>query len=403
MKWAIGATALAALAIVLLAAAPRWIESRLNRVARTPTSPPSAAAARLHRQLVIVDLHSDLLLWARDPLVRSSHGHTDLPRLQEGNVALQVFAVVTKTPAGQNHHRNEADSDLISPLAVLQRWPAATWGSLTERALYQANRLHRAAARSQGRLVVVTSARDLERFLARRRAGEDVTAAVLALEGLHALEGQLANLDALYAAGFRIMGLTHFFDNEFAGSAHGVGKGGLTPLGRRAVRHMEQLGILVDLAHASPATIDDVLAMATRPVIVSHSGVQATCPGPRNLSDDQLRGIAATGGVVGIGFWHGAVCEPAVSAVVRAIRHAVDVAGIDHVALGSDFDGSTTVPFDAAGLPQLTQALLDAGFGAHEVRKIMGENVLRLFSRHLGVPEPAPDDAAGGSAAAERP
>lgn len=81
MKWAIGATALAALAIVLLAAAPRWIESRLNRVARTPTSPPSAAAARLHRQMVIVDLHSDLLLWARDPLVRSSHGHTDLPRL----------------------------------------------------------------------------------------------------------------------------------------------------------------------------------------------------------------------------------------------------------------------------------------------------------------------------------
>jgi hypothetical protein len=103
-------------------------------------------------------------------------------------------------------------------------------------------------------------------------------AALLATEGLHAIEGDLRNVDTLHAAGFRMLGLTHFFDNEVAGSAHGVAKGGLTPLGRAVVRRMEALGILVDVAHASPRAVDDVLAMATRPVLVSHGGVQAPAP-----------------------------------------------------------------------------------------------------------------------------
>jgi microsomal dipeptidase-like Zn-dependent dipeptidase len=164
-----------------------------------------------------------------------------------------------------------------------------------------------------------------------------------------------------------------------AGSAHGVAHGGLTPLGRQVVRRAESLGMLIDVAHASPRAVDDVLAMAARPVVVSHTGVRATCAGPRNLTDDQLRRVAATGGVVGIGYWDGAVCTIGPASTARAVAHAVRVAGVDHVALGSDFDGATTAPFDAAGLAQVTQALLDVGLTPAEIAQVMGGNVLRLL------------------------
>ena len=123
--------------------------------------------------------------------------------------------------------------------------------------------------------------------------------------------------------------------------------------------------------------------MATKPVVVSHGGVQGTCPGPRTLSDDQLRGIARTGGVVGIGFFQGAVCGNDVASIVRAIRYAVRVAGADHVALGSDWDGSITAPFDAEGLPVITEALLDSGMPVGTIKKVLGENAFRVLSETL--------------------
>jgi membrane dipeptidase len=208
-------------------------------------------------------------------------------------------------------------------------------------------------------------------------------AAVLATEGLHPLEGQLTNVDRLYDAGFRITGLTHFFDNEVGGSAHGVEKAGLTPFGRQVVAKLEAKGMLIDLAHASKPVIEDVLAMAKRPVLVSHTGVAGTCPGPRNLTDAHLKRIAATGGVVGIGYWEGAVCAPSVPAIVKAIRYAVDQVGVAHVALGSDFNGATRTPFDVTGLPQLTEGLQKAGFSADDIRAIMGGNVQRLLQQSL--------------------
>jgi microsomal dipeptidase-like Zn-dependent dipeptidase len=208
-------------------------------------------------------------------------------------------------------------------------------------------------------------------------------AAVLATEGLHPLEGKLENVDVLYDAGFRIAGLTHFFDNEVGGSAHGMEKGGLTPFGREVVTKLEAKGMLIDLAHASKPLIDDVLAVAKRPVLVSHTGVAGTCPGPRNLTDAHLQRIAATGGVVGIGYWDGAVCQPTVPSIVKAIRYAVDTIGVAHVALGSDFNGATRTPFDVTGLPQLTQGLVQAGFSADDIRAIMGGNVQRLLLQSL--------------------
>jgi len=343
----------------------------------------SEAARRLHARLLVADLHADTLLWRRDPLERSGRGHVDVPRLLEGNVALQAFTVVTKTPRHLNIESNDDRSDDVTLLAMAQRWPPATWFSLTERARYQARRLERAAAGSGGRLTVVRDRAALAAYLQRRRAEPAITAGFLGLEGAHALEGDLANLDLLFGDGFRMVGLVHFFDNEFAGSAHGVTKGGLTAKGRDLVARLEERRMLVDLAHASPRTIRDTLAIATRPVVVSHTGVTGTCDNVRNLDDDALRGVARTGGLVGIGYWETAVCGTDGRAVARAIRHATAVAGIDHVGLGSDFDGAVAQPFDTAGLAEITDALLADGFTEGQVEQVMGGNEFRLLSEAL--------------------
>ena len=370
-----GGTVLFLLLIIGFGAGPGFVESRLNRVGNSAAREPQSQS-ELHSKLQIADLHADSLLWDRDLLRRGSRGHVDVPRLIEGNVAVQAFTVVTKVPS------KDGKTDRITQLAMLQRWPAATWSSLRERALYQASRLHEFAEESSGRLVVIRSQKDLGTFLERRAAHPQRVAAFLGLEGAHALEGNVKNLDDLYDAGYRMIGIAHFFDNEFGGSSYGANRG-LTPLGRELIREMEQRRIIVDLAHASPKTIDDVLAMATRPVLVSHTGVQGTCKGARNLSDEHLRKIAANGGIIGIGFWPGAVCGNDVQSIVRAIRHVVRVTGVSHAALGSDFDGDTTVPFDAAGLAQLTAALQAGGFTETEIRQIMGENALRFLAANL--------------------
>jgi microsomal dipeptidase-like Zn-dependent dipeptidase len=384
--WTVSAAAVA-LALVL-AVVPGIVEARFNRVTAQTARRPSARAEALHRRLTIVDLHADSLLWGRDLLERGGRGHVDVPRLLEGNVAVQGFTVVTKTPRRLNVQRND-DSDDVTRLAIASRWPVATWGSLRERALYQARRLRRMADQSGGRLVLVTDGAELERFLAARASGRPAVAGFLGLEGAQSLEGDLANLDVLADAGYRMIGLAHFFDTEWAGSAHGVRKGGLTPAGRDLVRRMEARGVLLDLAHASPAAIAEALGVARRPVVVSHTGVKGTCDNIRNLSDGELRGVAATGGVVGIGFWggaaDGAVCGTEPADIARAVRHAVEFAGADHVGLGSDWDGAVAVPFDASRVVELTDALLAAGLSEDVIARVMGGNALRVLGG-MGVP-----------------
>jgi microsomal dipeptidase-like Zn-dependent dipeptidase len=366
-------------AFVFFGILPQVVAARMNTFTRPPPYDASNQAERLHEGLFVADLHNDLLLWGRDPLERHDYGHTDVPRLVEGNVALQVFSVVTQSPSGQNYENNPSDSDRLPLLAVAQRWPLGAWFSFKGRALHQARKLRDAAERSAGRLTLIETRADLERFLVRRDREPDILAGLLAMEGMHALEGDLANLQVFYDVGYRMMGPTHFIDNEVAGSAHGVERGGLTELGRRAVRQAEELGILLDLAHLSPRAIQEILAMANRPVVVSHTGVKGTCEGPRNLSDQEIRGVAATGGIIGIGFWTGAVCDESVQAIVDAIRYTADLVGVEHVALGSDFDGSVHTPFDASGLVLLTEGLLEAGFTRHEIAMVMGDNVRRLL------------------------
>ncbi len=385
---------LVAAAVVLRLVVPRAVENQLNGVypafaypEAAPPAPVSAAARQLHDRLFIADLHADSLLWGRDLTEDSTVGHIDLPRLKRGNIALQTFAITTKTPRHLNIERNSDDTDNVFWLALFGGWPFETLTSLKARTLFLAGRLgaYTGAAAGQDAIWPIRYRQDLEAFLVARTRRPDLVAGMLSIEGLHALEGDIGTLASLDAAGIRVIGLAHFFDNEVAGSAHGLVKGGLTPLGREVVRALESRHILVDLAHSSAKTIDEALALATRPVVVSHTGVKGTCDNARNLSDAQLRAVAATGGVIGIGYWEAAVCGKDTAAIARAVVYAVGVVGADHVALGSDFDGSTFAPFDAAGLPQLTQSLLDHGLGAAQIAAVMGENVKRLLLAELPV------------------
>jgi microsomal dipeptidase-like Zn-dependent dipeptidase len=362
---------------------PAVLEMAVNRTRKGPPYAASEHARALHRSLFVADMHADSLLWDRDLLARGSRGHADVPRLREGGVALQFFTIVSKTPFVSNYESNTERANAITPLVMAERWPARTWDSLKERALYQAHKLDDAAARSGGEFVVIRTADDLARFAERRKSDSQAVAGLLGIEGAYVLDGDVRNVDALFDAGFRMMAPTHFFDNEWGGSAHGVEKTGLTEKGREMIRRMEARGMLVDVAHASPRTIDDVLAIATRPVVVSHTGLRGVCDNPRNLSDEQARRIAATGGVIGIGFWDAATCGTDARAAARSMRYAANLFGVEHVALGSDFDGAVVEPFDATGVVEITQSLLDEGFKDEEVALIMGGNVQRLLSETL--------------------
>lgn len=375
------------LGVTAVVSAPGIVESSMNRIDNFDREGASEPALELHHQLTIVDMHADTLLWDRDLNAYGSRGHVDVPRLQMGNVAIQVFSSVSKTPKGQNYESNSADGDNITLLSIVQGQPIRTWNSPLERSLFHAKKLDAAAKASDGTLHLIHDRGELADFLLDREtelAKSDgvnrLVGALFSVEGLHNLEGDFKNIQKLFDAGMRMAGFTHFFDNELAGSMHGEKKGGLTEFGEQTFDELQRLGVVIDIAHASPKAVDEMLARATRPVVSSHGGVQGTCKENRNLSDDQIRGVAATGGVVGIGFWHAAVCDTSPKAVVDAIDHVVQIAGIETAALGSDFDGAVTVGWDATGMDLITNELLKRGYSAEEIRLIMGGNTIRVLN-----------------------
>lgn len=369
---------LAAAAGVFFFVLPKYVDAGMNKVAPHEPYAVSGQAAALHESLRVADLHNDALLWDRDFLTRHQRGHSDAPRLAAGRFRLQVLSSVTKTPRNLNYAENDAGSDNITPLVIAQRWPVKTWGSLAERALHHAALAESAAKRSNGGLAVIRTKSDLTAAL-----DSGAIAIVLATEGAHPLEGKLGNVDRLYNAGFRMLGLQHFFDNELGGSLHGISNAGLTDFGRAAVIAAEEKGMIIDVAHSSEAVVRDVLSIARHPLVVSHTGMRGHCENDRNFSDDLMREIARRGGLVGIGFWDGAVCEASLPAIAGAIAYAIETLGVDHVALGSDYDGATTVPFDASEIAALTDALVGAGVSDADIRAVMGENALRFFAEHL--------------------
>ena len=383
---------------------PPLLAWRMGQLGGSSPPPLNAQAQSLHAKLLVVDLHAATLMWSRDLLEQGKGGHLDLPRLTDGNVALQVFSAASRLSwRGAAHGRRDSPQggpayDLMTPLAIAQLWPPRTWASDLQRVLYQADELRQLVRRAGSRLVNVRSQADIDRLLLARSQAEAnglsrPVGVMLSVDGPDALGSRLENLDALFDAGFR-MAVPPSVPGTNRGRQLGPGMAaaseesprqvvsdtvGNTLIARQWLRRMEEKGMVVDVAHASAPTLQMVLDNATRPVVASHTGLRGTCDNPRNLSDAEARGIAATGGVIGIGFWRDAVCGLSVDAIVNAIRHAVRLVGVDHVALGSNFDGGSPTPIDAAGLAHLTHGLTAAGFSDEDIAKLSGGNALRVF------------------------
>jgi membrane dipeptidase len=369
--------------LVFVGIGPHVVDRLFNQLAPAPLLQISTQTQTLMQRSLVVDLHGDSLMWRRDINRRIDHGTIDVPRLREGQVGLQVFSSVTKTPKGQNYESNGDETDNITSLVMAQLQPPRTWHSLLQRSLYHGEKLEHAAAHSAGTLRIIKSIADLDALMAQRGQNRAITGTLLSVEGLQNLEGQLDNVDRLYDGGFRMLGLAHFFDNEVAGSVHGIKKHGLTPLGHAVVARMENKGMMVDVAHASHQTMADVFQIARKPLVFSHGGVKGTCNTNRNLTDVEIRGIAKTGGIIGIGYWDTAVCEASPKGIARAMTYVRDLVGVQHVALGSDFDGSIAAPFDTRHVSQVAEALRQTGWTDADIEAAMGGNALRVFRAAL--------------------
>lgn len=364
---------------------PPLVEKSRNRTTLTkPYSISKEAKKTIASLSFIGDLHCDALLWDRKLHKKSDYGHVDFPRMREGNVAFQAFTIVTKSPSGQNFNENDGEAfDNITPLSIGQGQPISTWFSLVGRAIYQCKKLHRHAKKSQEKVIVVKSRSDFQELVSDREQGLKTLGGMLGIEGGHCLEGEIENLQKVYDAGVRMLGPAHFFDNEMGGSAHGMRKGGLSEFGKDVIEEMEKKGMIMDIAHSSEAVIDDILSLFQGPILTSHTGVDGTYSSLRNLSDKHIRAIAQRGGIIGIAYFPGAIGDQGIKGIVKAMKYAKDLVGVEYVALGSDYDGSVTVPFDVTGLGLLVDEMLSQGFSHNEVKAIMGENLKRFLLKNL--------------------
>jgi len=360
------------------------LDKQMNLVEYSDPRELGSEAKELYNSLeFIADLHCDALLWDRDLTKKMDYAHLDFPRMQQANMSLQAFTIVTKSPKGQNFKKNSGDAfDKITMLNFVQGRLPDKWFSLYKRAEYQARALQGYQEKYNGKFLLVKSRQDLKELIELKKTDPEVIGGFLGIEGAHCLEGNLDNLQSLYYEGVRMMAPTHFFDNELGGSAHGISGAGLTDFGREVIHEMNRLGVIIDLAHVSPKMIDEILDQTNRPVVVSHTGVKGTKDSPRNISDRHINRIAASGGLIGIGFFRGAI-KGEIRHIVEAMKYVRDLVGIEHVALGSDFDGAATTPIDVTGLPFIVQELMNQGFSELEIRAIMGENVKRFLMEQL--------------------
>ncbi len=336
------------------------IRTRVN-----PRLHGSDEARALHKEAPAIDMHADPLLWNRfvgydlnkrhsPPLPRAAlGGHVDVPRLHEGGVGAMFFGLVA--------------------LPGMDRKPSRTCEK-------QLDALYDAAEASNKRLFVATSAEDVQRA---HRDGS--VAALLGIEGAHSLEGKLETLEHFARRGVRYLGLLHFSANACGAPALGLGSDkskGLTKFGQDTVKLCEELGVIVDLAHINRKGFFDACTLATKPMIVSHTGLAGVHDIWRNIDDEQLRAVANTGGIAGVIFVPEFLGRDGLDAVVDHLLHIVNVAGEDAPALGSDWDGFVR-PIrgleEVNKLPDLTDAMLARGVKPSVVRKILRENALRVL------------------------
>jgi len=375
-----------------------------------PEGPDHARA--LHAAAIVVDTHNDIpskiIDTGFDLGKPDGKTHTDLPRMKSGGVTAEFFSIYV-------------DADYVKS--------GAPGGGPARRALDLIDVTYQQIERHPNELRLATSVDDIR---AAKRDGK--VAVLMGIEGGHAIEDSLFALREFYRLGVRYMTLTHTNTNDWADSSGGFGRApdarhhGLSPFGEEVVREMQRIGMLVDVSHVSDETVDDVLRIARAPIIASHSSSRALAAHSRNLTDDQLRAIGKNGGVVMVNFFVGfldgarAAADAALfkdhAAEIKALRarfkddpdklsaamaklrkapvgptplavlidhidHVAKVAGVDHVGLGSDFDGVSELPQGMTGigdLPRITEELLKRGYSDDDVKKVLGENLLRAMS-----------------------
>lgn len=335
-------------------------------------------ARSLHHEAFVADLHADPLIWNRDLNKRSKKGHVDFPRLREAGVDLQVIGLPTLSPPFKW---------AFGLFCWWERWPRAARKELPGRADWMIDQLERFVRESGGSVGLVGDPLDLE-----HNSSRGILSTLLVIEGGQILEGSVENLDRYFQLGVRGIGISHFVPNDLGGATYKKKdrRRGLTDLGREVIRRANDLGIIIDLAHASERTIFDVLDMSSAPVMVSHTGLFGVHPHWRNISDDVLRAVAARGGIVGIIFQAGNfgpwfddfLGGRSMDALVAHIMHGVKLVGSEHLALGSDFDGFISPPKgieDVTDLPLVTAALMERGLSEDDLRLILGGNFRRLF------------------------
>lgn len=367
----------------------------------------SEEALALHREALVIDAHNDMPGNILDKGLNRQAGfslseiqpdlQTDIPRLRKGGVDAQVFVAYISP----DHMRT---------------------GGGNQACIEQMELIHQLVDQHADDLEMALSFRDIPEL-----AGKGKIAVLIGVEGGHAIENDLKNLELYYEMGARYMTLTHNENTPWADASYDVPEhGGLTSFGEEVLQAMNQLGMLIDLSHASDDTVRDAIRVSRAPVFASHSSARAICPSRRNLSDELVQGIAGTGGLVMVNFFplfliaEGAAIEQAyidqyarlrsmdlsqeefgqqmaawnqlqpsrppcyVGHLADHIDHLVRVAGIDHVGLGSDYDGITYGPEqmpDVSGFPYVTQELLNRGYSRADIRKILGENFLRLLGK----------------------
>lgn len=329
-------------------------------------SKASREATILHQLFPPIDLHADTLMWARWigydmtrrhrglPGTLSRMSHVDLPRLAEGGLGAQFFGLVS-LPVSGHGGCNAAVHEQIGILDDIQ--------------VDRPDLLRKA-----------TSADEIDACW-----NSGILAALLGIEGAHALEGSIANLDHFARRGVRYIGLSHFSANEACCPAKGKGMNddqGLTEWGRELVARCEKLGVIVDLAHINRKGFMEACALATKPVIVSHTGVKGAHEHWRNIDDAQIRAVADSGGVIGVIFSPAYLGGDGLGPVIRHMHHIINVGGEDCLALGSDYDGMI-VPTDALGdasqLPNLTDAMMAADWTLFRIEKALRGNVMRVL------------------------
>ncbi len=309
---------------------------------------------------LVVDLHCDTVLrWVDGKATlarRGRGGHVDLTHLRAGGVGVQVFALYVAPSFGPDRSCERARTLLRACRAELSR--------------------HRRGAG------LATSVAQIRRLT---RAGK--VAAVLSIENGDAIEDDLARIAAFYRGGVRMLSLTWNPSNRLADGAMEHRNGGLTAFGRRAVRRMQELGMIVDVSHLSEQSFWDVMKMTRGPIIASHSDAAAIQPHPRNLTNEQIRALAGRGGIIGINFYLEFLGEPTLERVVAHIDHMARQGGVGCVAMGSDFDGIASTPRgleDASRFPAISRLLARRGYTPDEIAQIMGGNALRVFREVWG-------------------